>query len=120
MAGFADLVLLAQPALLKVRGEATVGRTWRFEFEGVVDEDDAPVDLSAVTLTALVVDAKTSATVLALTATGTLGGFTLSATQSATSAVPPGRYEWSLVATSGSESIQVWGSDASPFTVRAA
>lgn len=121
MAGFTDLVQQAQPALVEVNGRATEGRTWRWEFGGVVDSTGANIDLSGVTGVCAVLDTVSGTQIIALTFTGGLGSFVIGATQAATAGLAPGvkarNCVWGLVLTSGGESVQVWSPAASKFII---
>lgn len=126
MAGFTDLVDQAQPALLGggVSASATEGRTWRWQFLDVNDLAGDPIDLAAVTGTCKVLTEAGGTEVIALTFTGAAdGSFTLGADEAATAGLHTGTAAkarvctWSLVLTSGGDSVQIWGPANSRFSI---
>ena len=124
MAGFADLLLQAQPALVdKCLASATEGRSWRWEITGFVDTLGADIDLTAATCTCIIQDKVDGVTVLTLTATGSSGKVTITATAAQTANLANGKPErdcvWSLALTLSSSQVQVWGPVHSRFKIEA-
>lgn len=125
MAGFADLLLQAQPSLVeKCLASASEGRSWRWEITGFVDTLGAPVDLSSATCTCIIQDKVDGVTVLALTAVGSSGQVTITATPAQTANLANGKRErdcvWSLTLTLAGSQVQVWGPVQSRFKIEAA
>lgn len=127
MAGFADLVTQAQPALLGqgCAGSASAGRTWSWRFTDILDNAGDPIDLSAVTADCEIVTAAGGGTILALDFDGGTGEFTISADETDTDGLfvdgdnSRGRIcAWYLTITNGTDSVQVWMVDNSPFSIR--
>lgn len=118
MAGFADLVQQAQPALVGggVHVEGTAGADWEWEFEGVVDNNGDDIDLS--TATGACVISNNGADVATLTFTGGDGSFTVGLAATATADLNADSYTWSLVVTLSGTSVQFWGRSGSRFVVR--
>lgn len=122
MAGFADLVAKAQPALYGdgVSGEATEGRTWSWTWIEVTDNTGANINLSGVTGTCTIWDGTT--TVTTLTFTGGSGTFTISKAKAATVNLAGSearrRCRWSLELDDGTNSVQVWSPDNSSFVIK--
>lgn len=119
MTGFADLVPQAQPALVGGGAEAraTVGRTWSWVFDGVVDSAGTSIDLTSATGTCTILSKVGGTAITTLTFTGTTGGFTLSKDETLTGAVPAGKYVWGLYVVLSSNSVQFWGPSNSRFVV---
>lgn len=121
MSGFHDLVLAAQPRLCNMMAKATAGASWEWQISGINDATGAAVDLSSVTGTCQVVTAPEGTMVLALTFTGGLGSFTVSADESATAGLVSGstsrRCSWFLTLSDGTDVVFVWGPQDSPFEI---
>ena len=129
MAGFADLVLQASATtggrLMDVNLDGTEGRTWKWTFDEITDAAGADVDLTSATIVAKIIGAEVdSGDVLALTATGGVGTFTLSATSTETAGLATGATKtaarkclWSCKITSGSNVVQFWGPSSSNFRI---
>lgn len=126
MSGFPDLVLKASGTeggrLADCNLDGTEGRTWKWVFNEVVDAAGDDIDLSSATAVCKVVDANNYATdVLALTFTGGVGTFTISALASATVALTTANRmklcAWYLKVTSGSDVVQFWGPSGSRFRI---
>lgn len=131
MAGFTDLVLAAQPAILSdgCQARATEGMTWKWTISGFNDAAGTPVDLSAVTGTCTLYAAKTGgATVTTLTVTGTSGGtITLYKDEAATVGLAAGADSkgtrlcyWSLTLSNGTDTVCVWNPTTSKFIIEKA
>lgn len=127
MAGFADLVSQAQPALFGggFNVAATAGRTWKWRLYDINDSAGDPINLTAVTGTFTVVNSRGGSTVLALTFTGGIGEFTVSATKAATAGLFSGGNDqtgrkcyWYGTLDDGTNSVQTWLVDNSEFTIR--
>lgn len=127
MAGFTDLVAQAQPALIGqgCAASGTAGRTWSWRFTDLVDNDGDPIDLSAITGTAAVVTAPGGSDVVELTFDGGIGEFTIGADEGDTAGTFSGAdYQrgrscyWYLTLDDGTDSVQAWLVDNSPFQIR--
>lgn len=127
MAGFEDLVRQSQPASWGngVAGSGTAGRTWEHKFVEVDDINGDPIDLSGVTGVCKIVTEDRTTEVLELDFDGGLGEFTVSATKAATAGLfGSGDYfrgrvcYWYLTLDDGTDSVQVWLVDNSPFAIR--
>jgi hypothetical protein len=123
VAGFTDLIPQAQPALADggCFAEATAGATWEWTFSGAVDSANNPVDFTGITGTCVVTDG--ASTVVTLTVTGTVGGFTVSKAKASTTALNDGedrrQCSWSLYFDDGTERLWVWNSDNSVLVIKA-
>lgn len=126
MAGFADLVLKASGTaggrLADCNLDGTEGRTWKWVFNEIVDAAGDDIDLTSATAVCKVVDANDYATeVLALTFTGGVGTFTISALASATVSLTAANTlrmcAWYLKVTSGTDVVQFWGPTDSRFRI---
>lgn len=128
MSGFADLVLKASGTvggrLADVNLDGTEGRTWKWTFEDVVDAAGTPIDLTSATAVCKIVTDVDGTDVLALTFTGGVGTFDLSALSSATAGLATGatakqarQCYWFLKVTSGSNVVQFWGPSGSRFRI---
>lgn len=128
MAGFADLVPKAQPALYGggFVGSATKGRSWLWPFTDVTDDNGDNIDLTSVTGTCKVLTAVGGTEVITLTFTGGDGEFTLSADETATAAItqtPPTSgakagqltYCWYLILDDSTDEVQAWSAHNSRF-----
>jgi hypothetical protein len=128
VAGFADLVRQAQPALYAggVTASATAGRTWRFDFTDVTDAAGDAIDLSAVTGTCEVLDTPGAASpVVAFTFDGNADGtFSLTVDETDTDGLYSGSDNkgrmcyWNFVMTDGTDSVQVWDARNSKFVIQ--
>lgn len=127
MAGFADLVPKCNPAYFGAghTSSATAGRTWSWPFDQLVDNAGDPIDLTSVAGTAKIVAEDRTTVILSLDFTGTVGGFTVSATKAATAGLFSGAdYSrgricyWYLTLDDGTRSVQIWLVDNSPITIR--
>lgn len=124
MAGFADLVEWAQPFLGRNPESATEGATWRFELADLQDSEGDPVDLTGTTGVCRIVDEADGSEVIVLDYTGAAdGSMTLDADESDTADLAAGqrirRCRWSLRISDGTDVVQVWGQQDSPFHVLA-
>ena len=128
MTGFADLVLKASGTaggrLADVNLDGTEGRTWKWTFDDVVDASGADIDLTSATAVCKIIDDVDGADVLALTFTGGVGTFDISALSTATAGLATGATSqrarnclWSLKVTSGSNVVQFWGPSGSRFRI---
>ena len=128
MSGFADLVPRASATeggrLANVSLDGTEGRTWRWPFEDINDDSGDPIDLTSATCVAKIIDGIDGSDVLALTFTGGVGTFSLSATSSETAGLAAGatatkarKCLWYCKITSGSNVVQFWGPSASNFRI---
>lgn len=120
MAGFTDLLLLAQPTIANVSAAGTAGNTWRYEFVGVVDENGDPIDLTAAAGACEVLDSPGGSVLATFTVTGTLGGFLLDldeATTAPLAASSPLRCVWRCTFTQGGDAVRFWGPSGSTFTI---
>lgn len=128
MAGFHDLVLAGQPAILSdgCQARATEGMTWEWTITGFNDAAGNPVDLSAVTATCTIYDSPAATTtVTTLTATGTAGGaITISKDEAATVNLAAGADSrgqricyWSLKLNNGTDTVAVWTAPVSKFII---
>jgi hypothetical protein len=127
MAGFADLVAKAQPALYGggLAASAGEGAKWEWPFVDIVDNNGDDIDLtSGVTATCTVYDAETNATVISPTVTLGVGTLTVVATAAntagkAASADEGGRQcRWSLkLAHTSAGTIYAWGRWNSNFVI---
>ncbi len=124
MAGFADLRIEAQPALLAIENaEVTEGRSWYFAFTGVQDAAGTAVDLTGLTGVCQVWDADEigGTPVTTLVFTGASGSFDVSKTAATTTGLvtgdKPRRCRWGLYVTSGATVVQFWGPTDSYLTI---
>ena len=125
MAGITDLLLQAQPSLVeRCLASATEGRSWRWEITGFVDTLGVDVDLTSATCTCIIQDKVDGVTLLTLTATGSSGKVTITATPTQTANLANGKRErdcvWSLALTLSGSQVQVWGPVHSRFKIEAA
>lgn len=127
MAGFADLVKQAQPALIGggFHVDATAGRTWEWRCFDIEDDAGDPINFASITGTCKVVDSRGGSDVVTLTFTGGLGEFTVSATAAATASLFTGgnnengrKCWWYLTLSDGTRSVQAWLVDNSTFSIR--
>lgn len=127
MPGFTDLVLESDPAYYGGGHNTSraAGRTWRWTWINLTDSAGDPIDLTAATGDCKIVDADRTTDVLELDFTGALGGFTVSADETDTTGLFTGSdYSrgricyWYLTLTNGTDSIQFWMVDNSPFAIR--
>lgn len=123
MAGFADLLIIGQPALIGGGFEAAVteGRTWQFRVTDVVDLDGAAVNLSTTTGVCTVWDGATSVATLTY-AGATDGSFTVTLAAASTVGLANNtkggrRCTWGLEIVSGSTQVQAWVPELSPFRI---
>lgn len=134
MAGFADLVLTASASeggrLANVNLDGTEGRTWKWTFDDITDAAGDPVDLTSATCAAAILTDVDGSVLIsvdgtpALTFTGGVGTFTLSALASATAGLAAGATKmkpracvWFCKITSGANVVQVWGPSSSNFRI---
>lgn len=128
MAGFADLVLKASGntggRLADVNLDGTEGRTWKWTFDDITDATGAAIDLTSATCVAKIVTDVDGADVLALTFTGGVGTFSLSATSTETAGLASGATGkksrlcvWFCKITSGANVVQFWGPSSSNFRI---
>ena len=128
MSGFMDLVLTASASaggrLADVNLDGTEGRTWKWTFDDITDAIGDDVDLTSATGVAKIIDGIDGSDVLALTFTGGVGTFSLSATSSETAGLAAGatatkarKCLWYCKITSGSNVVQFWGPSASNFRI---
>ncbi len=126
MSGFADLVLKASGTaggrLANCNLDGTEGRTWKWVFEDITDTAGDDIDLTSATAVCKIVAANNYATdILALTFTGGVGTFTVSALASATVALTNSsrtiECAWYLKVTSGANVVQFWGPSGSRFRI---
>jgi hypothetical protein len=134
MAGFADLVLTASNtkggALSKWRASQVEGATWKWTVKDIKDGAGDAIDLSSATCAAAILTAIDGTTLIsvggtpALTFTGGVGEFSLSATSSATAGLAAagtgtnGRAcVWFCKITSGSNIVYFWNVTGSPFVI---
>lgn len=128
MAGFTDLVEQASATaggrLYDINLDGTEGRTWKWTFEDINDRAGTPIDLSSATGVGSIITDVDGQEVIALTFTGGVGTFSLSALSSATvglaagaSATAPRLCLWSCKITSGSNVVQFWGPAGSRFRI---
>lgn len=132
MAGFADLVLIASNTkggrLTDWPASHTEGATWKWTVEDIDDLAGTPIDLTAATCVAAVLTDVDGATLIsvggtpALTFTGGVGTFSLSATAAATAGLAAGASKnnprlclWFCKITSGTDTVEFWGPAGSPF-----
>lgn len=123
MGVLADLVAQSQPAYFGEgsTASATAGATWLWPFEDVVDNNGDAINLTTVTGTCQVVTTADSVLVTTLTFTGAAGGsFTLGKDEADTAALTPGKYRWRFTLNDGTDTVQVWGGDASKFNIEKA
>lgn len=121
MGVLADLVAQSQPAYFGGghASAATVGRTWLWPFENVVDSNGDPINLTTVTGVCEIVT-NADVVVVTLTFTGNANGtFSLSKDEASTG-VTPGKYKWRFYMDDATDEIQVWGSGNSPIDLRKA
>lgn len=108
----------------------TEGTTWKWTVTDINDAAGDPIDLSAATCVAAVLTDVDGTTLIsvggtpALTFTGGLGTFTLSATSSATAGLAAGATKskgrtclWFCKITSGANVVEFWGPAGSPFVI---
>jgi hypothetical protein len=123
VAGFDDLRIEAQPALLAIENaEVTEGRSWYFAFTDVRDAAGAVIDLSGTTGVCEVWDTVGGSVVTTLAYTGTAGGTFDVAKAAATTGgfvlgPTPRRCRWGLRVTSGGTQVQFWGPSDSYLTI---
>lgn len=128
MAGFSDLVLTASAheggRLVNANLDGTEGRTWRWTFDEITDAAGDPIDLTSATCVAKIVTDVDGSDILALTFTGGVGTFTLSATSTETAGLASGATKtrarnclWSCKITSGANVVQFWGPSGSNFRI---
>ena len=124
MAGFADLRIEAQPALLAIENaEVTEGRSWYFAFTAVQDAAGAAVDLTGLVGVCEVWDEDDigGTPVTTFVFTGANGSFDVSKTAASTaglvSGANPRRCRWGLRVTSGATVVQFWGPSDSHLTI---
>ena len=134
MAGFADLVLTASASeggrLANVNLDGTEGRTWKWTFDDINDAAGDPIDLTSATCVAGIITDIDGTPLIsvggtpALTFTGGVGTFTLSATSSDTAGLAVGATKtkarpclWYCKITSGSNVVQFWGPTGSNFRI---
>lgn len=121
MAGFTDLVLRAQPALVSVEASATEGRSWRFEFADVTDTGGTPVDLSTAVGVCAILTAVDGTTVASPAFVGGVGTFTLTLDEADTVDLAAGSTRrmcvWGLVVTMAGDSVQFFGPFSSRFMI---
>lgn len=122
MAGFDDLVGLAQPALYGggVSAAGTEGQTWSWTWVDVVDDSGTAINMSTgITGTCKVWDGAGS--IITLTYTGGTGTFTVSATKAATAGLAGTKdrrpCRWSLEVENATKSVMVWGPSESAFVI---
>lgn len=126
MAGFADLVKYAQPALWGggFAVEATEGRDWEWNVVDITDDTGAAIDLSTgVTTSCQIWDAETGALLTTLAFAGTaLGTFKLTKAAASTGNLAASqslrRCVWSLEVTKGGIQVQWWSPQNSEFLIR--
>lgn len=118
MGVLANIVPQAQPALRRVPAAATAGATWRWVI--TVTNDAAPVDLTGCTATCQIVGPNND-TVLALTVALGNGTITISADEATTAELapsgPPLARRWFLRINDGTDTVQFWGVEGSPFVI---
>lgn len=135
MTGFADLVLTASNtkggALAKWPAASAVeGATWKWTIVDINDAGGDPIDLTSATCAAAVLTGIDGTTLIsvggtpALTFTGGVGTFSLSATSSATAGLAGSAARsngrscvWFCKITSGSNIVYFWNVSGSQFTI---
>ena len=126
MAGFADLVPRAQPALYGggLNASGTEGATWLWPFVDVTDADGAAIDLTAVTGECKILTAPGGNVVATLVFTGAAdGSFTLSLDEADTAGLYGGTNGqaqvcyWYLTLTDGTDEVVAWGPSNSKFRI---
>lgn len=125
MGVLANLVPYAQPALEGDGCEASGsdGASWKWIFSDITDSTGALVDFTTVTGTCTVLTAAGGTTVVTVTFTGAVGGFTLSVDESLTVGLSSGatqaarRCVWRLSMTDGTDIVQGWGPLNSYFLI---
>jgi len=128
MAGFADLVVAAQPALVGggCRAEVTENCTYSRTFN-VYDNAGTAVDLTGATITCTVRSKVDGSPVLVsgspmITGTPTTTGFTLTASATTMSNLVTGttavEYAWACSLTLSGQTVQAWYPENSPFVIR--
>lgn len=118
MAGWADVLNEAQPALCTLQLAATAGRTWTWTFV-VNDGSGTPVPWATLAVTGTFAMVNWSGVAITSPVTVTFndsGAIVMSAPNTATS-IPPGVYRIELVVTNGAESISVCTSQTSVLSV---
>ena len=130
MAGFADLVLAAQPAILSdgCTGRGTEGMTWRSVIAGFTDAAGTAIDLTAITGTCTLYTAVGGTVVTTLTVTGAAdGSLTLFKDEAATVGLGTGASSqgtrilyWSLILSNGTDTVCVWNTTDSKFVIEKA
>lgn len=130
MSGFSDLVLAAQPAIVKdgCTAPATEGMTWKWIITGFTDAAGTAVDLSAVTGTCTLYTAVGGSVVTTLTVTGASdGSITLYKDEAATVGLAAGAdsrgirtLRWSLTLNNGTDTVCVWNTTDSKFIIEKA
>lgn len=128
MAGFADLVLAAQPAIADegAKAEGTQGMDWAFELDDIRDTDGNLIDLSLTTGVCEVIDRLGGTVKVSLDYQGfTDGRWRVTAAPSDTSnllgpTAPRASWRWSLVITDpiSGKKIPWWIPAKSEFTVQ--
>lgn len=122
MSGLHDLLKYQAPALGKCTESMTEGADFCKVYTGLTDDNGDPIDLTTADGVCKVIDANTRAVVLEPTFTGYAdGSFQVTATDTATDSTAAGskRREclWSLTLTLGTDTVQVWGPEASNFVI---
>lgn len=127
MAGFADLVPACNPAYYGggVRESLSAGTSYRRTWINVTDSVGDPIDFTSVTGTAKVVAEDRTTVILELVFTGGVGTFTLAASEADTAGLFTGDdfvrgviCWWYFTLDDGTDTVQMWMSDNSKFTIR--
>lgn len=129
MGVLADLVPRSQPALIDdgaKGGEGAEGTSWLWEFEELQDDTGAPINLTTVTGTCKILTKDLATVIATLAFAGAADGtFTLSLASGSTVGLAGGSTQprfacWYLKLAVGTEIVQLWMADNSPFTIHPA
>jgi hypothetical protein len=118
MSALTPLVPQAQPALRRVPAAATAGATWRWVV-AIADSSGNPVNLTGMTAVCKIIDSA-GAEVASPTVTLGNGTFTVELDETLTAGLATGqatRCAWSLTVSDGTDVVQFWGVDGSPFVI---